>query len=64
MLGVIRQATGAFTGGFVLLAVFCVLCLLVCWKTSPRAESTPAAYQTKNGPRYSLILPGAVKGEF
>jgi MFS transporter, NNP family, nitrate/nitrite transporter len=37
LLGVIRQATGKFTWGFVLLAVFCLICLLVCWKTSPRS---------------------------
>jgi NNP family nitrate/nitrite transporter-like MFS transporter len=30
VLGVIRQATGTFTGGFVLLALFCALCLAVC----------------------------------
>jgi NNP family nitrate/nitrite transporter-like MFS transporter len=30
LLGVIRQTTGAFTWGFVLLAVFCAVCLAVC----------------------------------
>jgi NNP family nitrate/nitrite transporter-like MFS transporter len=38
VLGVIRQSTGKFTWGFVLLAIFCAICLLVCWKTGPRAE--------------------------
>ena len=35
LLGVIRQATGTFTWGFVLLAASCVFCFLLCWKTSP-----------------------------
>jgi NNP family nitrate/nitrite transporter-like MFS transporter len=32
VLGVIRRTTGACTLGFVLLAVFCAGCLLVCWR--------------------------------
>jgi NNP family nitrate/nitrite transporter-like MFS transporter len=39
VLGVIHQTTGSFTGGFVLLALFCVLCLAVCW----RVGRSPAA---------------------
>jgi NNP family nitrate/nitrite transporter-like MFS transporter len=31
VLGVIRNATGTYTAGFVLLALFSVLCLAVCW---------------------------------
>jgi len=34
MLGMIRQVTGAFAGGFLLLALFSVLCLAVCWRNS------------------------------
>jgi NNP family nitrate/nitrite transporter-like MFS transporter len=33
VLGVLRQATGSFTGGFVLLSAFCLGCLLVCGLT-------------------------------
>jgi NNP family nitrate/nitrite transporter-like MFS transporter len=33
VLGVIHQATGTFTWGFILLALFSVLCLGVCWRT-------------------------------
>jgi MFS transporter, NNP family, nitrate/nitrite transporter len=33
-LGLIHQATGAFTGGFILLAGFAILCLIVSKKTS------------------------------
>jgi NNP family nitrate/nitrite transporter-like MFS transporter len=32
VLGVLQQSTGAFTGGFLLLAAFSVGCLAVCWK--------------------------------
>jgi NNP family nitrate/nitrite transporter-like MFS transporter len=44
LLGIIRQATGSFTLGFVLLAIFCVGCLAVCWKwskVSPDQSSVP-----------------------
>jgi NNP family nitrate/nitrite transporter-like MFS transporter len=40
-LGLIRQVTGQFTGGFVLLAVFSVGCWAVCWKSGTR-QSVPA----------------------
>lgn len=36
VLGAVRHATGAFTWGFVLLAVFAVLCLIVARKTGSR----------------------------
>jgi NNP family nitrate/nitrite transporter-like MFS transporter len=38
VLGVLRSVTGAYTVGFILLALFCVLCLAVCWavKVLPR----------------------------
>jgi NNP family nitrate/nitrite transporter-like MFS transporter len=39
VLGLIRQELGSFTGGFVLLAVFSLGCLAVCWKTGPRLLS-------------------------
>jgi NNP family nitrate/nitrite transporter-like MFS transporter len=44
-LGFIRQATGEFTGGFLLLAAFGVACLLVCWRTGARPSegALPAA---------------------
>lgn len=38
VLGALRQATGAFTGGFVLLSACCVGCLLVCWLTGRRSQ--------------------------
>ncbi len=41
LLGVIRQATGAFTWGFVLLAVFCLGCLLVSWVSDTRLARQP-----------------------
>jgi NNP family nitrate/nitrite transporter-like MFS transporter len=34
LLGVVREATGAFTWGFVLLAVSCLACWAVCWTSS------------------------------
>jgi NNP family nitrate/nitrite transporter-like MFS transporter len=37
LLGAIRKTTGTYTGGFVLLALFCVLCLAVCWTKARRA---------------------------
>jgi NNP family nitrate/nitrite transporter-like MFS transporter len=44
VLGVIRQATGAYTVGFVLLGLFCVLCLVVLARTgSQRPQPVPAA---------------------
>jgi len=45
VLGIIRQATGGFTGGFLLLSAFGVLCLLVCWRTGARSPEgiLPAA---------------------
>lgn len=39
LLGVIRNATGAYTAGFVLLALFCVLCLAVCLMVKPQSEN-------------------------
>ena len=36
LLGALRQATGSFTWGFVLLALFAVLCLAVCWGVGSR----------------------------
>jgi NNP family nitrate/nitrite transporter-like MFS transporter len=37
VLGLIKQATGAYTGGFILLSAFSLICLFVCWRlrTSP-----------------------------
>jgi NNP family nitrate/nitrite transporter-like MFS transporter len=35
VLGALRQATGSFTWGFVLLALSCAACLVVCWRTRP-----------------------------
>jgi NNP family nitrate/nitrite transporter-like MFS transporter len=32
-LGLIREWTGSFTGGFVLLALFCALCSIICCRT-------------------------------
>ena len=34
VLGAIRQATGSFTGGFILLAIFAIICLIISKKTS------------------------------
>lgn len=36
MLGAIRQMTGSFTGGFILLAIFAILCLLVSKRLNPK----------------------------
>lgn len=41
LLGVIRQATGTFTWGFVLLTVFCLGCLLVSWVPATRLTRPP-----------------------
>ena len=42
-LGAIRQATGVYTWGFLLLAGFSVLCWLICWRTgSGRTSTVPA----------------------
>jgi NNP family nitrate/nitrite transporter-like MFS transporter len=40
IVGGVKQATGAFTWGFILLAVFGVMCLMVAWKDTHSA--TPA----------------------
>jgi NNP family nitrate/nitrite transporter-like MFS transporter len=34
LLGGIRQSTGAFTWGFILLAASSVVCWIVCWRTA------------------------------
>ena len=39
VLGLIRQTTGAFTWGFILLALFSLGCLVVCWTTTSPAEA-------------------------
>jgi NNP family nitrate/nitrite transporter-like MFS transporter len=36
MLGAIRQMTGSFTGGFILLGIFAILCLLVSKRLNPK----------------------------
>ena len=41
VLGMIRQTLGTYTLGFVLLALFSLGCLLVCWKTE--TKSVPSA---------------------
>jgi NNP family nitrate/nitrite transporter-like MFS transporter len=38
LLGVLRESTGSFTGGFILLALFSLLCALVCWRAALRAD--------------------------
>lgn len=45
IVGGVRQATGAFTWGFILLAVFAIICLGVAWKNkqSPRPQTFTAA---------------------
>lgn len=40
LLGVVRQTTGSYTLGFVLLAAFCVACLFVCWRSGPASTET------------------------
>lgn len=37
LVGGVRQATGEFTWGFILLSVFSAICLLILWKTGARA---------------------------
>jgi MFS transporter, NNP family, nitrate/nitrite transporter len=42
VVGLIKQATGAFSFGFVMLSLFALICLVVLWRTSARtAQSTP-----------------------
>jgi NNP family nitrate/nitrite transporter-like MFS transporter len=42
VVGLIKQATGAFSFGFVMLSLFALVCLVVLWRTSARAvTSTP-----------------------
>ena len=44
LLGIVRKQTGSFSLGFLLLAVFAAICLLVLWRTmSARRTATPAA---------------------
>jgi nitrate/nitrite transporter NarK len=38
IVGGVRQATGAFTVGFILLSLFAVLCLMVVWKKTGRDQ--------------------------
>ncbi|MBL8148579.1 MAG: NarK/NasA family nitrate transporter [Blastocatellia bacterium] len=42
-LGNIRQLTGSFTGGFILLGLFSVICFLVSWKTGGRLQQKIAS---------------------
>ncbi|HND20192.1 MAG TPA: MFS transporter, partial [Acidobacteriota bacterium] len=39
VLGNIKQLTGSFTGGFILLAIFAFVCLIVVWKTDSQGDS-------------------------
>jgi NNP family nitrate/nitrite transporter-like MFS transporter len=41
VLGVIHQSLGSFALGFVLLALFSLVCLLVCWKTEKKSVPSP-----------------------
>jgi NNP family nitrate/nitrite transporter-like MFS transporter len=42
VVGLVKQATGAFSFGFVMLSLFALICLLVLWRASARAaQSTP-----------------------
>lgn len=41
IVGGVRQATGAFTWGFIFLSVFAMICLLVVWKHSDSAVREP-----------------------
>ena len=43
VVGTIRQATGTYTWGFVLLSFFSVGCLVLCLRTSPRRSVQLAA---------------------
>jgi NNP family nitrate/nitrite transporter-like MFS transporter len=43
VLGAIRQATEAFTLGFVLLALFSLLCFFVTYKSGSAATAQPAS---------------------
>ena len=43
LLGIVKRQTGSFTIGFVLLAVFAVLCLFTLWRTSGRAKARPTS---------------------
>ena len=38
VLGVVRQATGSFTPGFVLLALFAILCFVVIFKSGSKPD--------------------------
>lgn len=36
VLGINKQTTGTFSGGFILLGLFCIGCFIVCALTAPR----------------------------
>jgi hypothetical protein len=38
MLGMVRQAMGTFTPGFVLLALFAIICFVVVFKSSSKTN--------------------------
>ena len=42
VLGYVKQATGAYTLGFIFLALFSVICLVACWILKSRTSRTPA----------------------
>ena len=42
VVGTVKQATGAFTFGFVFLSAFALICLVVLWRTSSTVRETPA----------------------
>lgn len=43
ILGIVRQCTGQFTGGFVLLGGFALLCLVILHRSSRQTAASPAA---------------------
>jgi NNP family nitrate/nitrite transporter-like MFS transporter len=46
IVGSVRQATGAFTLGFVLLSLFSIICLMVVWKNSAARIAASRAVQS------------------
>jgi len=42
VLGAIRKSTGSFTWGFILLGMFALVCLFVCWRNNSSANTQPA----------------------
>jgi len=46
VLGVLKQSSGSYAAGFILLSLFAVLCFVVCWLMDRKAKATASQFVT------------------